>query len=93
MRVPHTGTGRAIFSEYSFQRGTETSATAQVTQQVDQAFLKQSLKTAAPVAISTVKKSQPNLAKNINGCGRRDFVNGKALPHRSIWCANPQLPI
>jgi hypothetical protein len=85
MRVPHTGTGRAIFSEYSFQRGTETSATAH--------FLKQSLKTAAPVAISTVKKSQPNLAKNINGCGRRDFVNGKALPHRSIWCANPQLPI
>ena len=32
-------------------------------------------------------------AKNINGCGRRDFVSGKALPHRSIWCAYPQLPI
>ena len=50
-------------------------------------------KNTAPVAISTVKKSKPNLAKNINGCGRRDFVSGKALPHRSIWCAYPQLPI
>jgi hypothetical protein len=50
-------------------------------------------KNAAPVAILTVKKSKPNLAENINGCGRRDFVNGKALPYRSIWCANPQLPI
>jgi hypothetical protein len=46
-----TGTGRAIFSEYSFRRGTETSATARVTQQVDQAFLKQSLKTVAYAAV------------------------------------------
>ena len=55
MRVPHDRhdrhRGRAIFSEYSFRRGTETSATARVTQQVDQAFLKQSLKTVAYAAV------------------------------------------
>ena len=39
------------------------------------------------------KKVETDLAKNINGRGRRDFVSGKALPHRSIWCAYPQLPI
>ena len=34
-------------------------------------------KNTAPVAISTVKKSQPNLAENINGCGRRNAPTSK----------------